>query len=262
MKFYIRILAICIVTFAFSGCATIIKGSGPEGINFKSEPVDAKLTVINLRNGNVMANAKTPQVVLLPKDAGYFKYAKYTATFEKEGYEKKEVNLESNASGWYIGGNLIFGGLIGWLIVDPASGAMWTFDPEIVSVILTPKGGDPISFNSNEFKPPLSVEKLCAAINADKLEIKFREPDNSIARLNELLEVPDLYEKLYYKGKIPKQGSEALLPLDVNALKTQTGDYRNDQTKFTGLNFDQQTKITKLNRKLLETAYPNETPKK
>lgn len=262
MKNYIRILVLFSVLFVFSGCATIIKGSGPQGINFKSEPADAKLTVIDLRNGNVMANTKTPQVVLLPKDAGYFKYAKYQVTFEKEGYDKKEVNLESNASGWYIAGNLVFGGLIGWLIVDPASGAMWTFDPEHVSVLLTPKGGDLIGFNSIEFKPPLSVQKLCSAINADKLGIMFKEPDNTIARLNELLEVPDLYEKLFYKGKVPKQGGEALLPPDITELKSQTADYRSEQTKFTALNFDQQTKVKTMNRKLLEMTYPNETPKK
>ena len=208
------------------------------------------------------ANVKTPQVVLLPKSAGYFKYAKYNATFEKEGYDKKEVNLESDISAWYIAGNFVFGGLIGWLIVDPASGAMWNFDPGQVSVLLTPKGADPIGFNSDEFKPPMSVEKLCAAINADKYEIQFREADNTITRLNEILEFPDLYNKLSNKDKLPKKGGEVLLPPDMNELKNQTADYRNAQTKFTGLNFDQQTKIKNLNRRLLEVVYPNETPKK
>lgn len=31
-------------------------------------------------------------------------------------------------NGWYIG-NLLFGGIIGLLIVDPATGAMWTLIP-------------------------------------------------------------------------------------------------------------------------------------
>ena len=31
-----------------------------------------------------------------------------------------------DVSGWYAGGNLFFGGLIGYLIVDPMTGAMWT----------------------------------------------------------------------------------------------------------------------------------------
>jgi len=266
MKIYIRILAIFFILLLFSGCATIIKGGSPQGIYFKSEPADAKLTVIDLRNGNLMANVKTPQVVMLPKSAGFFKNAKYNIAFEKEGYDKKDVNLESDASGWYVAGNLLFlplGSLIGWLIVDPASGAMWSFDPEQVSVLLNPKGTtDPIGFNIDEFKPPLSVEKLCTAINTDKYEIQFREPDNTITRLNEILEVTDLFNKLSAKDKLPKKGSEVSLPPDINELKNQTAIYRDAQAKFIGLSFDQQAKIKKLNRRLLEVTYPNETPKK
>ena len=37
-----------------------------------------------------------------------------------------EKVLETRMNGWYLG-NIIFGGLIGALIVDPATGAMWTF---------------------------------------------------------------------------------------------------------------------------------------
>jgi hypothetical protein len=48
----------------------------------------------------------------------------------------------------------------------------------------------------------------------------------------------------------------------MNDLKNQTADYRNAQVKFIGLNFDQQSKLRKLNRRLLEVAYPNETPQK
>lgn len=170
---------------------------------------------------------------------------------------------ESDATAWYIGGNLLFGGLIGWLIVDPASGAMWHFDPEQVSVLLNPKGtADPIGFNIDEFKPPLSVEKLCAVINADKYEIQFREPDNTIARLNEILEVTDLFNKLSTKDKLPKKDGNVLLSPDIEDLKNQTADYRNVPVKFIGLSFDQQAKIRKLNRRLLEVTYPNETPKK
>lgn len=32
---------------------------------------------------------------------------------------------------WYAVGNLFIGGLVGWLIVDPATGAMWTLDPQL-----------------------------------------------------------------------------------------------------------------------------------
>ena len=43
---------------------------------------------------------------------------------EKDGYEPVTLPIKANANGWYIGGNLVFGGLIGWLAVDPFNGGM------------------------------------------------------------------------------------------------------------------------------------------
>lgn len=34
--------------------------------------------------------------------------------------------------GWYLVGNIFIGGLIGWLIVDPLTGAMWTLSPDMI----------------------------------------------------------------------------------------------------------------------------------
>jgi len=39
--------------------------------------------------------------------------------------------------GWYIAGNILVGGLIGWFIVDPITGAMWNLEPENVEMALT-----------------------------------------------------------------------------------------------------------------------------
>jgi hypothetical protein len=40
--------------------------------------------------------------------------------------------VDSRINGWYVG-NIVFGGLIGWLIVDPLTGAMWALDAEHVN---------------------------------------------------------------------------------------------------------------------------------
>ena len=53
-------------------------------------------------------------------------------TFEKPGYQTEAIVLEGTPGGWYIGGNLLFGGGMGWLIVDPATGAMWTLHPKMI----------------------------------------------------------------------------------------------------------------------------------
>jgi hypothetical protein len=80
--------------------------------------------------------------------------------------------------------------------------------------------------------------------------------------LNEILEVPDLYDKLYDKGKLPQKAGDVSLPPDVDELKKQTAEFRSSSVKCVGLNFDQQSKLKKFNRQLMEIAYPNETPKK
>ena len=47
------------------------------------------------------------------------------------------MQLAAGANGWYIGGNIIFGGLIGWFIVDPRNGGMYTLSPKALSSSLT-----------------------------------------------------------------------------------------------------------------------------
>ena len=61
--------------------------------------------------------------------AGYFKAAEYSITYSKPGFEDLTLPITSEVDGWYIG-NLFFGGLIGFLVVDPATGAMWKLPAE------------------------------------------------------------------------------------------------------------------------------------
>jgi hypothetical protein len=44
--------------------------------------------------------------------------------------------LDSSVSGWYFG-NLAFGGVIGMLIVDPLTGAMYNLTPDKIDQPLT-----------------------------------------------------------------------------------------------------------------------------
>jgi hypothetical protein len=69
--------------------------------------------------------------VTLRKGAGYFKPASYTLRFTKDGFEPSEMHLKGTVSGWYFG-NIVFGGLIGMVAVDPATGAMYKLRPDTV----------------------------------------------------------------------------------------------------------------------------------
>lgn len=131
------VVVVAISSMVLSGCASIMSGSN-QTIAIKSAPSEAALKVYDDK-GEVIINDKTPYIATLKRGTGFFSRAKYRAVVEKEGYESNDIKIEGRLNGWYLGGNLLFGGLIGWLIVDPATGAMWTLEPKEVNADLTGK---------------------------------------------------------------------------------------------------------------------------
>lgn len=127
-------LALCVV-LGSAGCASIV-GKSQYPVAISSHPDQAEITITD-EKGDAVYSGKTPTTVTLRTKAGYFKGKNYTVTFHKEGYAEHVAEIRRGVSGWYIFGNLVFGGLIGYLIVDPATGAMWTLQKE-VSVDLAP----------------------------------------------------------------------------------------------------------------------------
>ena len=127
-------IALVLVAMVATGCASIVKGS-EQKVSFKSEPSEAKVVITDVRAGKEIQVGSTPFTASLKRGAGYFKKAKYQVTFEKPGYKTEAITLEGTPGGWYLGGNLLVGGM-GYLVVDPATGAMWTLEPSDVSVTL------------------------------------------------------------------------------------------------------------------------------
>lgn len=122
-------LASCIL---FTGCATIV-GDPDQVLPINSTPDDASI-VITDESGTQVFKGTTPTTVTLKKsDGSYFGGKDYIVEISKPGFESQEVPIRSKINGWYIGGNIIFGGLIGYLIVDPLNGDMYTLSPEAVS---------------------------------------------------------------------------------------------------------------------------------
>lgn len=134
-KIFYSIILIVLTFCFFDGCASIISKS-EYPVSISSRPQGAEITIVN-RLGTTIFSGKTPTTVTLKAGAGYFKGENYTVTFKKEGYTPYRAQISRGVDGWYIGGNFFFGGLIGWLIVDPATGAMWTL--EDLYVILDPQ---------------------------------------------------------------------------------------------------------------------------
>ncbi|WP_444920627.1 hypothetical protein ACJJID_17855 [Microbulbifer sp. CnH-101-G] len=117
-----------------TGCASIVSDSSyPVSIN--STPGGANFTIINEAGFDVHSGV-TPDTVTLPASDGFFSSASYTVKYQMAGYNEQSFLIKAGMDGWYVG-NILVGGLIGWLIVDPATGAMWKL-PESAHVTLQP----------------------------------------------------------------------------------------------------------------------------
>ena len=115
------------------GCASIFS-STHGNISIRSEPSPAGI-IIRDNDGNEVFTGTTPVEVSLPKKVGFFRGADYIVMVSKPGCEPRSITVNRSISGWYWG-NILLGGLIGMLIVDPATGAMWTLEKDLPTVKL------------------------------------------------------------------------------------------------------------------------------
>ncbi|MCY7315610.1 MAG: hypothetical protein LH480_08315 [Rubrivivax sp.] len=132
MKFATRAATVLTAVVSLSACATIFNGQ-TQPVSFQSVPEGAAITVTN-RAGEKVHSGMTPVSLTLKRGAGYFKSETYTVSYSKDGFAPQEITVTGTMSGWYIG-NILFGGFIGMLAVDPVTGAMYYF-PDAVNAQL------------------------------------------------------------------------------------------------------------------------------
>lgn len=123
------------LALTLGACATIV-GNPTQTIPISSAPSDATISIVDEAGAEVF-KGMTPTSVTLNKSTGrYWGGKSYTVTIAKDGYKIQVIPVQSSPNGWYIAGNFIFGGLIGWFIVDPFSGAMYTLSPDAIKTDL------------------------------------------------------------------------------------------------------------------------------
>ncbi len=143
-----------------SSCATIFNRSN-QPVNVTSWPAGLSFKVTN-GSGETVATGTTPGVVNLDTAAGYFRAASYTFTFSEGRKIVGTHTLNADLSGWYFG-NILIGGLIGMVVVDPLTGSMFTlrddvaFESPALAKIEHPSAG-PLSI--------VSIDQLSAAQRA------------------------------------------------------------------------------------------------
>jgi len=121
--------ALIVVCFFISGCASIVSKS-QYPVTFTSNPDKANITITD-ENGLRLYTGTTPTTLTLKAGESYFHGCSYTVEYKMDGYEPQIAILDSRMDGWYLG-NILFGGLIGILIVDPLTGAMYKLDSQLI----------------------------------------------------------------------------------------------------------------------------------
>ncbi|MDR0954162.1 MAG: hypothetical protein LBM20_02110 [Rikenellaceae bacterium] len=129
MKNLFALLALSAILVGGTSCASIFSYSTNQ-VTLTSTPLGANVTVVN-RAGKTIFSGTTPAEIRLNVSAGYMKPEQYTVTFEKEGGAQTTIPLLCNVNGWYFG-NILIGGLIGMLVIDPLTGAMFKLATDYV----------------------------------------------------------------------------------------------------------------------------------
>lgn len=123
-----KLLLAGMALFMASGCASIVsKSNYPVKIN--STPTGVPFTIIS-ETGQVVHKGETPQTVTLSAKGGFFEGMGYRVEFNKPGRETYTQLITPKLDGWYAG-NIFIGGLLGMLIIDPATGAMYKLPREV-----------------------------------------------------------------------------------------------------------------------------------
>ena len=119
--------------FLFSSCASIVSKS-TYSFTINSSPNDASVSITDKKGYEIFVG-NTPAVAQLKAGSGFFSKAEYQVKISTPGYDTQIIPVTFSLDGWYFG-NILLGGLIGMLIVDPATGAMWKIDRNFISVTL------------------------------------------------------------------------------------------------------------------------------
>ncbi|UZJ39733.1 MULTISPECIES: PEGA domain-containing protein [Prosthecochloris] len=140
------LLTVCILlplSFAFSGCGTIMDGTKQE-IGFSSSPSNAVVTI----DGKMIG--RTPLTQSLKRKNTH------KVVMALDGYYPYEMTLTKKTNGW-VWGNIVFGGLIG-LAVDAATGSLYKLTPEQVNADLKSNGTASISEEENALYVAVTLE--------------------------------------------------------------------------------------------------------
>lgn len=133
-----RSITLGLAALALSGCASIFSGM-TQDVAIRTTP-GAKFVVTN-SFGNQVASGNAGESAVakmnLVRGAGYFSPHAYKVNLSKPGYQSATVDINPGMNGWYFA-NIVLGGVVGMVIVDPLTGAMYRMVPSRDEALLVP----------------------------------------------------------------------------------------------------------------------------
>lgn len=142
------------VLFLCSGCGTIVGlATGRPKVQLNSNPSGATVTLTGDNGTMIVTN--TPAIVTLRRDKGPFVGAHYDVKFELAGYQSYEAQIRPDINPWFWGNFAT--GVIGFVFVDPFTGAMWTVRPQTIDANLV---------RTSAILAPEKQNAVVAAVNA------------------------------------------------------------------------------------------------
>jgi len=137
-KLFTISLPVLLLVCFLPGCASVVTGD-IERVRVITYPPEAVVTVTDDK-GYLLYKGVTPANIPMRKSSGFFQRQDFDMSIEREGYEPVYMTLQGVTSSWYVAGNALLLpsglGLLGWLVVDPFTGAMWTYEPQYVELNL------------------------------------------------------------------------------------------------------------------------------
>jgi hypothetical protein len=125
-------------TLLLSSCASIFSGT-TQDITLRTTP-GATYSITDTY-GKQVASGNTQGTANLERGAGYFSPHAYKARISKPGYQPKTIDIQPGMNPWYFA-NILLGGVVGMIIVDPLTGAMYKFYPSDIEAPLEPINGE------------------------------------------------------------------------------------------------------------------------
>lgn len=112
---------------SLTGCSTIMNDRITD-VSVLSEPSGQRYSITD-EDGKHVRTGTTPDQIKLDAAAGFFDGQTYQVAYGTG----ETVELDSHTTGWYWLGFCI--SVVSGLMVDPATGDMWTLPPEVSNVV-------------------------------------------------------------------------------------------------------------------------------